>query len=313
MANDDAHDDDDSDDEEQQQRQQPRRNGRRDQSDRGQQGQGRIQQSPNEPKGKPKDKPKQDPDISKDPKLIGFVREGFEDVFNDVAEALGDTALVQKIFDVAKAHDKSGIFGSYVIAPFLEQRVEDGSMFSKFLKDLPLVGSIIPPILTSNVDKAMGGFIGGLRRKYRESGQLTKRDVYDVKKMVREDLKKVLAESCTYPQALQALTADEQKAFYGRIAALDEDRRTSFDKIKSKISSPKDVRVLFALPDSHWIPHLEQRYGAPTAPVASGIANLLKEASGVVKSVFAPPSGEHDRILNEINKATRRMKRRTST
>jgi len=229
-----------------------------------------------------------EPDVSGDPQFGQMViREFFEDLSSDYSEKVFGLPFVRAIFGPLFSTNFGGVFSSYALAPVIQAWAETSPVLGNVLRRLGA-----PDLMVSGSSMVLGGFIEGARRKLRETGRLTRRDVYEAKSAALKDFRGKLAETVTYVQALQALTVTEQITFDEKIRALGEDRAAVFEKFKGKISSPKDLRVLFELPIDRWIPHLEQKYGK--ADVKTGIASLFDKverfASTAIDKLTGPMS-----------------------
>jgi hypothetical protein len=256
--------------------------------------------SDSKPKGKGPDKSRED--ISEDiPYGAKVLTEIGEDIFSDLGEAFGDVPMVRALLEKLRASDPGKMLGSFAIAPALQAWAEKKGLVSATLKALGA-----PDFLVTNANEMLGGFFEGLRRKYRENGgSLTRGDVAQVRKQLQTDIAARLAEPLTYAQALQTLNTEEQVVFQNKIADLGEDRLPLFNKIKTKISSPKDMRVLLKLRVDQWIPHLEQKYGSLASPPKSGMVLAIDKVFGVItsavnKAVEPMPEAEKKKHENDL-------------
>lgn len=213
-------------------------------------------------------KQKSEPDVREDDAFgKDFITQAIQEVSNDIGIALGETTWGDKLLGALRRVDGGTGLAAYAVFPSLAALLNDPIKLRNAMRSVGM-----PEFFARSADGAVGDIIEGLRFVFRQKGKITKSDALKVKSDALKKLGETLKDKVSFEVALQSLTVEETKQFEARVAGLGKDRKAAFEKLSSKISSPKEPRVLLSLPDDQWITHLERIYGK--ADAKSGIESL---------------------------------------
>jgi|GEM_PF-3752399 len=217
-----------------------------------------------------------EPDLASDPSFFWrFIKTSLSAFGNDVGKRGYD---IGPVHDILESLEKLvGPEATGIAINALAATIQEPAIVKKWVRRIGW-----PEQINGLADEFIDDVFEGLRMAYRERGKVSQTDANRALAGAQDKQEARLGKGITYAEALQLLDPAQQAAYQAKVTALGVDRLATFDKLRGKINSPRDLKTLILLPVDQWIPHLEQKFGAVKPPEKkSAIAGLFDTITGV--------------------------------